>query len=65
MIYIEIKNNKVTQSTKFEEVARNFKNVITTDFDDYTPTNNKYIFEMVQSFLIQIMSKKKRNKENK
>ena len=44
MIYIEIDNDKVINSTPNKNIAKNFKNVITTNFDDYTPTNDKYIY---------------------
>ncbi len=44
MIYVELDNNKVIGSTSNKKIAKNFKNVITTNFDDYTPTNDKYIY---------------------
>jgi len=46
MLYIEIIDNKVTQSTPFEDVAKSeFKTYITTEFEDYTPLNNKYVYK--------------------
>lgn len=45
MIYIEIIDNKPTRSTSFEQIGKNYQNVITTDYEDYTVNNRKYIFE--------------------
>lgn len=45
MIYIEIINGQVTRSTEFEAVGSKYQNCITTDYDDYTPNNNKYIYD--------------------
>ena len=46
MIYVEIKDNKVLYSTPSEDIAKKqFKNYITTEFDDYTPNNVKYLFD--------------------
>lgn len=45
MIYIEIIDNKPTRSTSFEQIGKNYQNVVTTDYEDYTVNNNKYIFE--------------------
>ena len=46
MIYIEIKNGEVAASTPFKDVAESaFENYITTNFEDYTPNNIKYVFD--------------------
>lgn len=45
MIYIEIIDNKPTRSTSFEQIGKNYQNVVTTDYEDYTVNNRKYIFE--------------------
>lgn len=44
MIYVEIDNDKVISSTSSEKIAQNFKSYITTNYDDYTPINNKYCY---------------------
>ncbi len=46
MIYIELENNTPVKSTSNAEIAgKYFKNIITTDYPDYTPTNKKYKYE--------------------
>ena len=46
MIYIELENNTPVKSTSNAEIAcKYFKNIITTDYSDYTPTNKKYKYE--------------------
>ena len=46
MIYIELENNTPVKSTSNAEIAcKYFKNIITTDYSDYTPINNKYKYE--------------------
>ena len=46
MIYIELENNTPVKSTSNAEIAcKYFKNITTTDYSDYTPTNKKYKYE--------------------
>lgn len=45
MIYVEIINNKPTRSTGFLKIANNYQNKIITVYDDYTCTNNKYVYD--------------------
>lgn len=46
MIYVEIQNNIPVKSTDNKSIAdKYFKNYITTDFEDYSPTNNMYKYK--------------------
>lgn len=45
MRYVEIINNKPTRSTGFLKIANNYQNKIITVYDDYTCTNNKYVYD--------------------
>lgn len=46
MIFIEIQNGKPIKSTNDKNIAdKYFENYVTTEFEDYSPTNNKYKYE--------------------
>ena len=44
MIYIEIKDNKPHRATNNIKVAEKYENFITTEYEDYTLYNNKYMY---------------------
>ena len=52
MIYVEIIDNKVTRSTEFEIIGSKYENMITTEFADYTPSNNKYVYDVGSNAII-------------
>lgn len=46
MIYVEIQDNIAIKSTNNKDIAdKYFKDYVTTEFEDYSPTNNKYKYE--------------------
>ena len=63
MIYIEIIDNKPTRSTSFEQIGKNYQNVVTTDYEDYTVNNRKYIFENGEVKLNPNYEEEKQQKE--
>lgn len=52
MIYIEIVNGKPTRSTRFLNIAVNYKNRIETTYSDYTCSNNKYVYDKASNSII-------------
>ena len=52
MIYVEIIDNKVTRSTEFEIIGSKYENMITTEYADYTPSNNKYVYDVDSNSII-------------
>lgn len=53
MIYVYIENNTVKMSTNNENIAKKvFTNYITTDFEDYNPSNNKYKYNVETNSII-------------
>ena len=52
MVYVEIINNKPTRSTEFQQVGKTYKNYITTEYDDYTPINAKYLYDVETNSII-------------
>jgi len=65
MLYIEIINNKPTRVTNNIKVAENnhYQNMITTDYDDYTLTNIKYIYSNGQIVLNPNYEQEKQEQE--
>ena len=53
MIYVYIENNTVKMSTNNKDTAKKvFTNYITTDFEDYNPSNNKYKYNVETNSII-------------
>lgn len=52
MVYIEIIENKPARSTKNVDLSKDFKNLITCEYDDYICTNSKYKYDIETNSII-------------
>lgn len=52
MVYIEIIENKPARSTKNVDLSKDFKNLITCEYDDYICTNPKYKYDIDTNSII-------------